>query len=161
MKNDMEVRDAQDFCRTLSYARHYKLDGWWQGSAYDHHPCGVIRKGIIFCNEWCTFNYCSASVILNPKSKIIPPYNDPLGRGNPHPRPEDGGVLLIYSYGCWSQDDGPWRQIVVDVLSDLDHEIEIAEKIKKSEDEKKIEDFKSRHREAVEKARIAILENQK
>ena len=148
---------AADFCHVLAQARHHKLTGYWSGSAYRHHPCGVIRRGIILCNEWSTFNYCYASVILDPESPIMKAGNDSWGHQDPHPRPERGGELKVYSSGSWSNEDGPWRTLIVGILADLRSEIADADAAQRAVAEEKANASRAAHEAVVNKARAVIF----
>ena len=104
------------------------VSGAWVGDSYGYHPHGVIRRGIIFTDHHNVNAYVSAQVILDPDAKIIRPSN---GREasicgyekDAVPRPATGGLLTVYRDGYWVGEDGPWRQIIIDVLADLDREI--------------------------------------
>lgn len=150
---------SSEFCDVLADARRHKLKGYWSGSAYRSHPCGVYRKGIIFTNNWSTFDYCSAEVVLDPTSPMAPQSHNPSGSGDPFLRPERGGTLRIYSDGQWQNEDGPWRKIVLDVIAEL--KLEIAEAEAKIVAEKEIQKEKARvaHAEIIRKAHAALESN--
>ena len=123
----MNAPTAARFCDILAKARALKLPNVWSGSAYRDHPCGVIRKGIIFANKWSTFNYCYASVLTEPHSAIIPGSKSPACMNcDPYPHPAIGEELQVYSTGNWLI-EGPWQQVIMDVLDGLEIEIEQAE----------------------------------
>lgn len=138
MKNQNNAPQAPSsayFCNVLAAARMYKLDGHWSGSAYQCHPCGVIRKGIIFCNEWNTNNYCYASVMSDPSEGLNSwCKNGRAMNGDPYPHPAKGSELKVYNTGSWRV-DGEWQQVIVDTLEELENEVEEA-KIAKEWDDK-------------------------
>lgn len=151
----LEAPTSSRFCRILADARHFKLPGYWEGSAYRSHPCGVIRDGLILTNEWNVHDYCSAQVMLDPTSPIKPIFNGSRYNGDPHAYPERGGTLTVYN-GTWSKDDGPWREKIVAMLADLEVEIAQAREIETAEKEAKEQEIKNAHNERVEAARNAL-----
>lgn len=153
----IKAPDASRFCSILTSASHYKLPGSWIGSAYRYHPRGVIRRGIIFTNDWSSYNYCSARVILDPTSKITNPINMPEAHHNrATPEPETGGTLRVYWTGEWREDDGPWRQIILDVLAGLETEIASAKAVEADEMAEKIRQSAAARQNALEQARAAL-----
>lgn len=155
------VREApapDRFNNALAAARRHKLRGWWQGSAFRSHPCGVIRNGIIFANQWNTNGYCYAEVILDPTSPIRFGQNDPAVSGDPYPRPERGGTLRVYYTGQWSQEDGVWRDIILATLDDLEREISEANNIQIQKDEQHRSEAAAAHAARVEAARSALTQ---
>lgn len=152
----IEAPNHHRFCQILADARWFKLPGHWSGSAFRNHPCGVIRNGIIFANAWNTNDYCHAEVILDPTSKIVPGMNAPACHGDPYPHPERGGVLQVYWTGSWSNDDGPWRQIIVDTLAALEAEVEAAKAVKAERERLEAEAARAAHLAQVERATLAL-----
>ena len=153
----MSPPKANDFCNTLASARRHGLKGAWSGSAYCSHPCGVIRGGMIFTNDWTTYDSCSVRVMLDPSSAFKPWSTDSLWQGgNPHPQPENGGTLTVYSCGRWVEEDGPWRSKILATLGELKAEIAAAEEIanKKLADERAASI--AAHQSVIAKARAAM-----
>lgn len=152
----LEAPKASKFCNILAGAYTHALPGFWKGSVYRSHPCGVVRRGIIFTNEWNTNDYCSASVILDPAAKLIKGDNCPASSGNPYIRPERGGTLEVYGTGRWSRDDGPWRQIILEVLIDLEKEIAVAQANNLAIRERQLLDAEQKRQAIVAAACIAL-----
>lgn len=151
-----DAPEAAVFCDLLASARRHKLPGYWEGSAYCHHPCGVVRRGIIYTNEWNTNNYCSAEVMLDPTSPLAPRCRNPRAYGDPSCRPERGGTLRVYSDGNWSKDDGPWRAEILRTLEDLRREIAEAEAREAAEQEAGRQVAADVHAKRVAAARAAL-----
>lgn len=127
-----EAPKASYFCKILAETRAYKIEGYWSGSIYRHHPCGIIRSYLILSNEWNVNNYCYASVMTEPDHGTTKPSNNPASwNGDPHPHPKVGDEMKIYTNGRWIGEDGPWRKEVWRVLHEL--EVEIEEKQLKNE----------------------------
>lgn len=153
----LEAPKASRVCKILAAAKEFDLPGSWFGSAYRHHPRGVIRKNMIFVNEWSTYDYCKVSVILDPSSGIEPAIDAPAAhhaRSEPHPK--SGGVLIVYLHGRWIEDDGPWRQAILDVLADLETEIEAAREARSAKEATKRAANEALHLAALERARASL-----
>jgi hypothetical protein len=156
-ETETKAPSQNQFCNILADARRYKLKGHWQGSTHGCHPCGVFREGIIFTNHWHTADLCSAEVVLDPTSPMAEISSDPRSYGgNPYLRPERGGTLQVYYTGRWLEEDGPWRQKILKVLSDL--EAEIIHKRREEEGQREAENQKKQreHAQKLEAARAAL-----
>ena len=152
----MHPPSAQQFHDIVASAAEYKLCGAWHGSGFRHHPRGVIRNNIIFQADWSVHHYCSASVILDPSSPIIAPISAPASHHNrTSPTPERGGTLRVYWSGSWSGDDGPWRQIIINVLADLSAEISAAQEARRASDLKTADEHRAAHAATVAAAHAA------
>ncbi|MDA8251090.1 MAG: hypothetical protein M0Z28_18230 [Rhodospirillales bacterium] len=121
----MGAPTASEFCELIAAARHWKLKGTMTGSAFRKHPCFVLRRDILLCNEWNTNDYCFAEAFTARPVEFKPWSHDPATYGDPYPHPVNGQAIRFYSTGDWSV-DGPWQQIMLDVLDELRKEIEEA-----------------------------------
>lgn len=156
MSGQLEAPTAAEFCALMSAARRFRLPGWWDGSAYQSHPVGIHRRGIIYTDHWHVSDHCTAKVVLDPSSPMAERCHDSCANGNPYLRPERGGTLTVYDSGRWVGEDGPWREQVVEEMDRLRSEVAAAELVlasKKAEEE--------RQREAdrlatIEKAKAAL-----
>ena len=119
----MEAPNHTRFCNILAKSRNYKLKGYWEGSAYCSHPCGVIRNGIIFANRWNVHDYCYANVMTEPENGFNSGCNSPTANCDPYPHPKTGKEITVYSTGSWRL-EGPWQQVILDTLEELENEIE-------------------------------------
>ena len=108
---------ARAFCDLVADARQWKFPGYWSGSAFRRHPCGVIEGAMKLTNEWSTFNYCCIQITdgdgwSNDYSR------DSFGHGDPHPRPLDGHhAVVVWNSGRWSSDE--FRQALESKVRDL------------------------------------------
>lgn len=123
---NVSAPESVRFCTTLAQAVRLNLPGRWSGSAYRHHPCGVVRRGLLFVNQWSMFNYCEVHAFTVHPVKFQTWCNDPRVHGDPIPHPVEGKALTVYLNGEWRGEDGPWRLDVLAVLDELDGEIKIA-----------------------------------
>lgn len=123
MRLPKEPPGARYFCDVVEAARRYKLLGYWEGSAYRDHPCGVIRGQLILASHWSTHSYCHASVMTQPEEGLKPWCNDSWAYGDPYPHPKKGGEIKIYWSGRWQFAEGPWQDETWKILMDLENEI--------------------------------------
>jgi len=72
------------------------------------------------------------------------------------PEPETGGTLRVYWTGEWREDDGPWRQIILDVLAGLETEIASAKAVEADEMAEKRRQSAAARQNALEQARAAL-----
>jgi hypothetical protein len=116
---------ASKFCDLTAAARLAKLPGHWAGSAFRHHPCGIIRNGLVLCNEWNVNDYCWAGFLTVPEAGVIPGADAPTSWGaNPHPTPREGELVIIYQSGNWRGRCGMWRDDLWRLLFDIESELE-------------------------------------
>jgi len=115
---------ASVFCSLLASARYAKLPGWWFGSIYRHHPCGMVVGPLILSNEWNTNNYCYASFMTEPGA-MTKPSNHPASRGgDPHPHPVNGEEFQFYKSGRWVGEDGPWRALLLETIERIEVQLD-------------------------------------
>lgn len=155
-QDSYEPPNYSEFNNLLAKARHFKLRGWWEGSSFRNHPCGVIRRNIILANMWNTHGYCYGSVILDPTSPIVRGMNAPASYGDPYPHPERGGELRVYWTGSWCEGEGPWKKIIYDILDDLRNEIAAAEIQAEAERMRQINDCEAARAITLQRAREAL-----
>lgn len=118
-------------CGMLSMARKLHADGWWDGSSFRDHPCGIIREGLIFENEWRIGDSCEIRAMNNPREPLGVWCRTPSADGCPRPMPPSGCVT-VWRTGRWLH-DGPWVAKASRILHDLDHELTKLEAADKAE----------------------------
>lgn len=95
---------ASQFCHLTAAARQYKYPLCWSGSAYCHHPCGIIDGTIKFTNDWHTSDSCS--IQITDGSGWSGNYSrNSFGHGNPEPQPIDGHSVTVWSSGKWRSEE--------------------------------------------------------
>lgn len=151
MENTIQPPSASKMCEVLAKARSYKLEGYWEGSSYRYHPCGVMRRNMLFVNDWNTNNYCSVWVHTMNPVQYMKWDNNPAHNGNPVPHPVEGERIKVYSSGRWLE-DGPWQQAIVDVIVELETEIAVAAEKAKLEVAAKIAENDRKRRELLNAA---------
>jgi hypothetical protein len=65
-------------------------------------------------------------------------------------------MLTVYNSGTWSEDDGPWRKIIIDILAELEKEIVVAEALEEERRKEQDRIKEDEHQAEVEKAKRAI-----
>lgn len=91
------------FCNILADARSAKVPGWWDGSAFRSHPCGLIVGNMKLTNHWNVNDYCS--IVLGTTNKWYMGKNDPFCHGDPHPHPIDGAEVRVWYSGRWESEE--------------------------------------------------------
>lgn len=145
---DIEAPAAKRFYSTIRAS--YGLKGFWKGYILENfiYPYGFFRSGISFV-AYSKPEYpqseISASVFLlgNFERKDL---EAKISSGNFYLSFEDtlkilcSDNLTVYLNGKWEGEDGPWRQIIVKTIEDLEKErnslIESCELEKKQKFEK-------------------------
>ena len=142
---------AEAFCNLVARARTAKFPGHWSGSAFRHHPCGVIEGLMKLTNEWHVDDYCSIA-ITDGEGWSRDYCTDSFSRcGNPCPQPINGSEVVVWRNGRWVNDR--FRQALEPKARDLLGRMEahvaavIAAKAEAQEQAKRAE--------AAERARIA------
>jgi hypothetical protein len=97
------LSSSDAFCKLTAAARFRKFPGYWQGSAFRRHPCGVIAGAIKLTNHWHVDNSCAISITSG--DAWTRPDNDSFGHGDPYPRPANGGEVTVWECGKWRSDE--------------------------------------------------------
>lgn len=143
METLTEMPKASLFCEILNSARVHKFPGYWEGSAFRDHPCGIIKETIKLTNNWSTYDYCS--VQITDGSGWSDDYcRKSCAHGNPHPKPIDGTAICVWRNGDWVNDEFKERlePIILNILNQsIEHRILIAQK-NKEEHERKMQKSK-------------------
>lgn len=84
-------------CNLLNAARCARFPGYWEGSAFRSHPCGIISGVIKFTNDWHCDDYCSIAITDGEWSRDF--CRDSRAYGDPHPRATNGNAVSVWS-GC-------------------------------------------------------------
>jgi hypothetical protein len=91
------------FCDVLARARSAKVRGWWDGSAFRNHPCGLLVGNIRLANHWHVDNACS--IVISTSDKWRLGSDDSFGYGDPFPKPIDGEVVSVWYSGRWVSEE--------------------------------------------------------
>jgi hypothetical protein len=104
--NDMNATQLlrpSTFCNVLARARSARARGWWDGSAYRSHPCGLLVGNMNLTNYWNVNDYCSIVIATSDKWKLG--MDNPAVSGDPHPHPIDGTEVRVWSNGRWESEE--------------------------------------------------------
>lgn len=98
---ELALTNSAEFCNLLYQARQYRASGWWDGSAFRRHPCGLIVDTIKLTNHWHVDDLCTIE-ITDGAGWNRNVCQDSFAHGDPHPRPIEGGELQVWRCGCWA-----------------------------------------------------------
>lgn len=71
-------------------------------------------------------NHCSVYAATEPDTEWTDAKIHSVSPGDPKPRPKIGEMFAVYWSGHWRK-EGPWQQVLLDLLDDVEGEIEAAE----------------------------------
>lgn len=91
------------FCNVLARARSARVRGWWDGSAYRSHPCGLLVGNMKLTNYWNVNDYCSIVIATTDKWRLG--LDNPAVYGDPHPHPIDGTEVRVWYSGQWESEE--------------------------------------------------------
>jgi hypothetical protein len=151
----LSLTSAYLFCNLTSAARSRKFPGYWEGSAFRRHPCGVIEGVIKLTNHWHVDNHCDVQ-ITDGSGWDRRVSQDSFGYDSPHPKPIGGTSVTVWSGGQWSRED--FRQALEPKLLDLltrmaQHVAEAEERERIAQEEANAK--RAAERRALEEAAIA------
>ena len=101
--NATKLLRPSTFCNVLARARSARVRGWWDGSAYQSHPCGLLVGNMKLTNYWNVNDYCSIVIATSDKWGLG--QKDPAMGGDPHPHPIDGTEVRVWWSGKWESDE--------------------------------------------------------
>lgn len=93
---------SEEFCNLLAQARQYKAPGWWDGSAFRSHPCGLVIDTIKLTNHWHVDNLCTIEITDGAGWDAQGVCQDSFAHGSPHPQPIEGGSLTVWRCARWA-----------------------------------------------------------
>lgn len=99
---ELALTNSAEFCNLLSQARQYRARGWWDGSAFRRHPCGLVVDTIKLTNHWHVDDLCDITVTDGAGWDTRSVCQDSFAHGDPHPRPVEGGALQVWRCGRWA-----------------------------------------------------------
>lgn len=99
---ELALTNSATFCNLLAQARQYKAPGWWQGSAFRSHPCGLVVDTIKFTNCWHVDDLCDIAITDGSGWDTRGVCRDSFAHGDPHPKPIEGGALQVWRCGRWA-----------------------------------------------------------
>lgn len=157
MSETIEAPDKNWVDHLARAAHEYKLPGSWGGSSFRYHPCGFIRRGLMVVSEHHVDNHCTVYAATQPNTNWTRAKNHSCVSGDPKPTPKTGDMVKVYWSGRWSK-NGPWQQVLMEVLHEVESEIEVAKKAREEEQEqlraerqRKNEEYDRKLRERWEK----------
>lgn len=117
------------FCDLLAAARRRRVPGWWEGSAYRSHPCGLVVDTILFTNFWHVDNISSIEITDGLGWDVAGVHKAPRFHGDPHPKPIEGGALRVWWCGRWSdaQYEEALRPRVLEILTSVAEQVAVAD----------------------------------
>jgi hypothetical protein len=149
------LSSSHEFCNLLAKARQYKAPGYWEGSAFRSHPCGLIVGTIKLTNFWHTDNLCSIEITDGAGWNVKDICREPCANGDPHPRAIEGTALKVWRTGQWT-DAVYEEQLRTRILAILTSAAEHIEKAEAAERQRSEKDAAERRVRAEEVRRAAI-----
>jgi hypothetical protein len=152
----LALTSADIFCNLTSAARSRKFPGYWEGSAFRRHPCGVIEGVIKLTNHWHVDNHCDVQ-ITDGEGWNRSVCQDSFGHGDPYPSVlGTGSVLIVWRSGQWVDPEyqAALEPKLLDLLTRMARHIEAAEERQRVEEEEANAQRAAAHR-ALELAAIA------
>jgi hypothetical protein len=110
------LTSSHTFCNLLAQARQYKFPGWWDGSAFRRHPCGVVQGTLLLTNHWHVDDHCDVQ-ITDGGGWNMRVSHDSFGHDSPHPKPLGGVAVKAWHCGKWA--DSEFREALEPKLLDL------------------------------------------
>jgi hypothetical protein len=98
---ELALKDRSVFCKVLADARQYKAPGWWDGSAFRCHPCGIIDGTIKMTNHWHCDDLGDIK-ITDGEGWNRSVSQDSFGHGSPHPAPIGGRGITVWDCSRWA-----------------------------------------------------------
>jgi hypothetical protein len=134
------------FCNLLSDARSARFPGYWSGSAFRSHPCGVIEGTIKMTNHWRTDNSCDIA-ITDGEGWSRDYSTDSFGHGSPHPQAIGGKAYRVWDHGRWLNDEAKatLEQRVTDLLTRMAEHVANVRAKKEAEDRRQAEERRVAH----------------
>ncbi len=131
-----------EFCSLMAEAREFKFPGWWEGSAFRHHPVGVIDGTVKMTNEWTVWDSCSIE-ITDGDGWNRNVCQDSFAYSSPNPDPINGISILIWSNGRWKDDEIRARMEprIVEILTRLVAHAETAREEREEQEARKQEAY--------------------
>jgi hypothetical protein len=99
---ELALTNSAEFCRLVSQARQYRAKGWWDGSAFRRHPCGLVVDTVKLTNYWNVDDLCDIQITDGAGWDTRGVCRDSLAHGDPHPKPIEGGALQVWRCGRWA-----------------------------------------------------------
>lgn len=97
------LSDHIAFCQLLAEARQYQVPGWWDGSAFRSHPCGLVEGTVKLTNHWHVDNLATI-YITDGEGWDLDVCKDSRAHGNPDPQPIKGKPFQVWYCGKWVND---------------------------------------------------------
>lgn len=152
---ELALTNARAFCDLLAEARHRKAPGWWDGSSYRSHPCGLVADTIKFTNFWHVDNMCSIEITDGLGWGVANVSQDSFGHRSPHPAPIEGAALRVWWCGQWA--DAAYKEAlrprVLEILTAAAAHIAAASEAEEAERLVRLAEKEAARRDAV---RVAL-----
>lgn len=124
---------------------HMKLMNM-SGSAFRCHPQMYWRDGILIRNHWNNSKPDDICIASDPDAKCIRGMDSSCSYGDPYPSLTSGQFVCVWQRGKWIK-DGPWKDKILILLTEL------IETVRRIEDEKKAEQERNRAASEADKKR--------
>lgn len=128
--------DSALFCDILNEARNTGAEGWWHGSAFQCHPCGLISGTIMMHNDWTIYNSCGIKITDGEGWSTSVISTDSRYRGNPYPEQVNGKVVRVWSSGTWKNEKFK-SALEGRIIAILDRAVEHIRRVNKERAEKR------------------------
>lgn len=133
----MAIANSTACCDLLALARMYKAPGWWEGSAFRSHPCGLVVDTIKLTNHWHVDDLCTIYITDGAGWDTRNVCRDSFAHGDPHPRAIEGRALQVWRCGRWTDPayEQALRPRLLEILTAAARHIEEAEAARRSREE--------------------------
>lgn len=152
------LASASAFCDLVAASRATKFPGYWEGSAYRRHPCGVIQGAVKLTNEWTTSNGCEIAITDGDgwSSNFC---RDSFANGNPHPKPLSGSEVIVWRSGRWASDEfrAALEPTLVELVERMQAHVSAAKAAADAARDSDLEASRMRRRE-IERAALARVQ---
>jgi hypothetical protein len=153
----LALKSSAVFCDLTGAARVRKFPGYWEGSSFRRHPCGVIEGVVKLTNHWHVDNHCDVQ-ITDGSGWDRRVSQDSFGHDSPYPKPMGGAEVTVWQSGRWRSDEfrEALEQKLLDLLTRMARHVDEAEERERAAEEarrvKAAEERRARELAAIAKA---------
>ncbi len=159
-KEHPALQSAAVMCDLLRDAMATEIQGSWRGDSHGYHPCGILKDGILFQNDWNTNKYCSIKLADDPKKDWIPADHGASASrcysSNATPRPKEGNLTTVWSNGGWKT-KGNWCNRINNILYQAEEDIQTATRQQQLANKERSKSIKTQEKKDIKNLNRAYL----
>jgi hypothetical protein len=126
---ELALSNSEAFCNLIAQARQYKAPGYWEGSAFRSHPCGLVADTIKLTNHWHVDQLGTIYITDGAGWDTRSICRESLAHGDPHPHAIEGSELQVWRCGRWA--DAAYEQAlrprILEILTAAARHVEAAQ----------------------------------